>query len=182
MGTTFGGSRLYRPTDANAVMQLPSAASVAISVGDLLYWDSAASPKVLKPMDQYVATANDDTDQSDIRSKFAGIALTGKLSTDTSAGYPGFNAEVIQFAAHGFYEATCSSGTWEVGDLVAASWNSGTGAGKIDNQTVSKTTEAGEALGYCVQQYLSNTTTVRCFLIGRFSPFNFADYNTITAS
>jgi hypothetical protein len=182
MGTTFGGHRLYRPTDPNARLALPSAASTAIAVGDLLWWDSGASPKVLKPMDRYTATANDDTDQADIRSKFAGVALTGKLSTDTSAGYPGFNAEVIQFAAHCYYEATCASGTWELGDLVAASWNSGTGVDKIDNQTVAKTTEANEALGYCVQQYLSNTTTVRCFLIGRFSPFNFADYNTITAA
>lgn len=182
MGTTFGGARLYRPTDVNAVHQLPSAASVAISVGDLLWWDSAASPKVLKPMDRYTATSTANTDQADIRSKFAGIALTAKLSTDTSAGYPGFNAECIQFAAHGFYEADCASGTWEVGDLVSASWNSGTGVDKIDNQKVTKTTDANEALGYCVNQYLSNTTTVRCFLIGRFSPFNFADYNTITAS
>ena len=182
MGTTFGGHRLYRPTDVNANMQLPSAASVAISVGDLLYWDSAASPKVLKPMDQYVATATANTDQADIRSKFAGVALTGKLASDTSAGYPGFNAEVIQFAAHAFYEADCASGTWEPGDLVGASWNSGTGAGKIDNQKIVKTTDANEALGYCVQQYLSATTTVRCFLIGRYSPYNFTDYNTITAS
>src|SRR5574343_1519263 len=182
MGTTFGGTRLYRPTDAIARMVLTSAASVAISVGDLLYWDSAASPKVLKPMDQYVATATANTDQSDIRSKFAGIALSGKLATDTSAGYPGFNAEGLQFAAHGFYEADCASGTWEPGDLVGASWNSGTGAGKIDNQKVVKTTDANEALGYCVHQYLSNTTTERCFLIGRYSPYNFTDYNTITAS
>jgi hypothetical protein len=182
MGTTFGGSRLYRPTDANARMALPSAASVAISVGDFLYWDSAASPKVLKPFDRYVATATANTDQADLRAKFAGVSLSGKLATDASAGYPGFNAEGLQFATHCFYEADCASGTWEPGELVGASWNSGTGVDKIDNQKVVKTTDANEALGYCVQQYLSNTTTVRCFLISRYSPFNFTDYNTITAA
>jgi len=48
MGTVFGGFRLYKPA-SDTVMDLPSAASTAISVGDLLFWDT--TNKVLKPFD-----------------------------------------------------------------------------------------------------------------------------------
>ena len=55
------------------------------------------------------------------------------------------------------------------------------GAGNVASQSLVKTTDAGEALGYVVERYASNTTKVRVRLIGRWSPYNFADYNNTTS-
>lgn len=178
MGTVFGGSRLYKPA-SDTVMNLPSKESVAISVGDLLYWDT--SDRRLKPFDQYPATGTVNTDQAAIRAVFAGVALQGKLAADTSTGYPAFNGDDITFTPDALYEATCAAATFEPGDLVAASVTAAAGAGNVANQTLVKTTDAGEALGYVVERYASNTTSVRVRLIGRWSPFNFADYNNTTS-
>jgi hypothetical protein len=178
MGTVFGGFRLYKPA-SDTVMDLPSAASTAISVGDLLFWDT--TNKVLKPFDQYVATGTVNTDQAAIRAVFAGVALQGKLAADPSGGYPAFNGEAITFAPDALYEATCAAATFEPGDLVAASVTAAAGAGNVANQTLVKTTDSGEAIGYVVERYASNTTSVRVRLIGRWSPFNFADYNNTTS-
>lgn len=179
MGTTFGGSRLYKPA-TDTVMSLASAASTAISVGDLLFWDT--TDKVLKPFDQYVATGTVNTDQAAIRAVFVGVALQGKLATDASAGYPAFSGQAITFAADSLYEADCASGTFEPGDLVAASVAAASGAGNVDNQKVVKTTDSGEAIGYVVERYASATTKVRVRLIGRWSPYNWADYNTTNSA
>lgn len=179
MGTVFGGFRLYKPA-SDTVMNLPSKESVAISVGDLLYWDS--SDKRLKPFDQYPATGTVNTDQAAIRAVFAGVALQGKLAADTSTGYPAFNGDDITFASDALYEASCAATTFEPGDLVAASVTAAAGAGNVANQTLVKTTDAGEAIGYVVERYASNTTTVRVRLIGRWSPFNYADYNNTTSA
>ena len=178
MSTTFGGGRLYKPA-SDTVMNLPSAASTAITPGDLLFWDT--TNKVLKPFDVYVATGVVNTDQAAIRAVFAGVALQGKLAADTSTGYPGFNGEVITFTPDALYEATCAATTFEPGDLVAASVAAVAGAGNVAAQTLVKTTDANEALGYVVERYASNTTVVRVRLIGRWSPYNFADYNNITS-
>jgi hypothetical protein len=179
MSTTFGGARLYKPA-TDTVMNLPSAASTAITPGDLLFWDT--TNKVLKPFDAYVATGTVNTDQAAIRAVFAGVALQGKLAADTTAGYPAFNGEGITFTPDALYEATCAAATFEPGDLVAASVAATAGAGNVAAQSVVKTTDSGEALGYVVERYASNTTSVRVRLIGRWSPYNFADYNTITSA
>lgn len=178
MGTVFGGSKMYKPA-SDTVMNLSAAASVAISVGDLLYWDS--SDKRLKPFDQYPATGTVNTDQAAIRAVFAGVALQGKLAADTSTGYPAFGGEGITFTPDALYEADCAAATFEPGDLVAASVTAASGAGNVANQTLVKTTDSGEALGYVVERYASNTTKVRVRLIGRWSPFNFPDYNNNNA-
>jgi hypothetical protein len=179
MSTTFGGAKLYKPA-TDTVMNLPSAASTAITPGDLLFWDT--TNKVLKPFDAYVATGTVNTDQAAIRAVFAGVALQGKLAADTTAGYPAFNGEGITFTPDALYEATCAAATFEPGDLVAALVVATAGAGNVSAQSVVKTTDSGEALGYVVERYASNTTSVRVRLIGRWSPYNFADYNTITSA
>ena len=179
MSTTFGGAKLYKPAQ-DTVMSLPSAASTAISPGDLLYWDTSA--KVLKPFDVYPATGTVNTDQAAIRAVFAGVALQGKLAADTTAGYPAFSGEGITFAPDALYEATCAAATFEPGDLVAASVAASAGAGNVAAQSVVKTTDAGEAIGYVVERYASNTTLVRVRLIGRWSPYNYADYNNTTSA
>jgi hypothetical protein len=178
MSTTFGGGKLYKPA-SDTVMSLASAASTAISVGDLLFWDT--TNKVLKPFDAYVATGTVNTDQAAIRAVFAGVALQGKLAADASAGYPAFNGESITFTPDALYEATCAAATFEPGDLVAASVVAAAGAGNVAAQTLVKTTDASEALGYVVERYASNTTSVRVRLIGRWSPYNFADYNNLAS-
>jgi len=178
MSTTFGGARLYKPAN-DTVMNLASAASTAITPGDLLYWDTSA--KVLKPFDVYPASGTINTDQVAIRAVFAGVALQGKLAADASAGYPAFNGEGITFTPDALYEATCASTAFEPGDLVAASVAAVAGAGNVAAQSVVKTTDASEAIGYVVERYASATTSVRVRLIGRWSPYNFADYNNLAS-
>lgn len=179
MGTVFGGGKLYKPA-SDTVMDLPSAASVAISVGDLLYWD--ATNKVLKPMDQYTGSGVAATDRAAVKAIFVGVALQGKLAADTSAGYPAFNGEAITFTPEALYEADCTSTAFEPGDLVSVVSSGAAAAGAISNQAVAKTTTAEEAIGYVVERYASATTKVRVRLIGKWSPSNWADVNKVTAS
>lgn len=178
MGTSFGGSKLYKPA-SDTVMNLPSVGSVAISVGDLVYWDS--TNKVLKPMDQYTGSGTAATDRAAVRALFYGVALQGKLAADASAGYPAFNGEGITFTPDALYEASCASATFEPGDLVAVVSSGAAAIGAISNQSVVKTTTASEAIGYVVERYASATTSVRVRLVGRLSPYNFADVNNVAS-
>jgi hypothetical protein len=52
---------------------------------------------------------------------------------------------------------------------------------KASSQKVAKTIDGGVALGYVVERYASNTTKVRVRLIGRWSPYNWADFNYTTS-
>lgn len=167
MGTVYAGDRFYRAGDDRENVTLPGVASVAISDGDLLYWDSSA--KVLKPMDQFSATGTAANDRATLGAAFAGVCLTGKLAADASAGYPGAVNEGIKCAGDAFYEADCASATFEPGDKVSVVVNAGTGAGKVENLKVAKTTTNGEWIGYVVERYASATTKVRVRLIGQFS-------------
>ncbi len=178
MSATFGGFRLFKPVDTNSTMQLPSVASTAISVGDLLYWDTSA--KTLKPMDVYVGSGTAATDRTALSPLFAGVALQGKLAADTTAGYPGFSGEVISCATDALYEAACVSATFEPGALVAVVSSGAAAAGAISPQTLVATTTAEQAIGYVVERYAAATTTVRVRLIGRWSPFKYTDVNNIT--
>jgi hypothetical protein len=170
MGTINGGFRFVKPnndTDVNA----PAVASVAISKGDLCYWDS--TNKVLKPMDQFSATGTAATDRATLAAAFAGAFGLGKLAADSSTGYPAFNADDLLAVQDCIYEADCASGTFEPGDKVSVVVNSGTGTGKIENQKVAKTTTSSEAIGYVIQRYASATTKVRIRLVGLWSPVMF---------
>lgn len=174
MGTIFAGNKLVSPAnDTN--MRLQAAESVAISVGDLLWWDSSA--KRLKPMDQFSATGVAATDRATLGAAFAGVALQGKLAADTSTGYPARGGECITAAQDGLYEADCDSATFEPGDQVSVVVNAGTGTGKVENLKVAKTTTSGESIGYVVERYASATTKVLIRFVGKFSPYRYADNN-----
>lgn len=171
MSTTFGGSRFVKPAEDTAV-NLPAKASVALSPGDLLFWDAAG--KVVVPFDQFVATGTAATDLTTIGGSFAGVAQNGKLAADASTGYPSASGEAIRCLQDVIYEADCDSGTFEVGDLVSAAVAAGTGAGKVSANKVAKTTTAGQVIGFVAQRYASATTRVQVRLIGKFSPARFA--------
>ena len=85
--------------------------------------------------------------------------------------------EAILTAQDAIYEADCASATFEIGDQVAVVIAAGTGTGKVENQKVVKTTTAGESIGYVVQRYASATTKVKIRLVGKWSPFRYADNN-----
>lgn len=174
MGSIFGGARFVNPSNVTEV-NLPAVASVALSVGDLVYWDSVNT--VLKPMDQFSATGTAATDRATLAGAFAGVALQGKLAADTTTGYPSVSGEGVVAAQDAIYEADCASGTFEIGDHVSVVVNAGTGTGKVENQKVAKTTTAGESIGYVVQRYPSATTKVKIRLVGKWSPFRYADNN-----
>jgi hypothetical protein len=174
MGTVFAGNKLVSPKDDTS-MRLAAIESVAISVGDMLWWDSTA--KRLKPMDQFSATGTAATDRATLGAAFAGIALQGKLAADPSTGYPARGGECITAAQDGLYEADCDAATFEPDDQVSVVIAAGTGLGKVENLKVAKTVVAGESIGYVVDRYATNTTKVLIRFVGKFSPFRFADKN-----
>lgn len=131
-------------------------ASTAVAVGDLLFNNAAAAAKASAQADQLTEAAN----QALFAKLFLGVSADQRLATETSTG-----TRVV--ITDGVFDVTCPSTTWAVGDLVGASENSG-GDG-LENQQVEKVTDPALAIGYCVKAGTS-VTTVRCRLIGRYTP------------
>lgn len=145
-----------RLSDTRTV-KAPFPASTAIAIGDLLFWNTTAVAKFSAQTDQGTEAAN----QALAASLFIGVSADQRLSTETSAA----DRVVV---TDGVFDCTCPSTTWEVGDLVGPSEaDSGTA---LENQQVEKVTVATRAIGYCVQRESSATTTVRCRLIGYYTP------------
>lgn len=143
----------WAPGQINAEFNGP--ASLAISIGDLLYWDSANN--VVKPFSQLADLGAEALQQADAARKFVGVANTARLSTDTAAG----NVRVM---IDGIYEFNCESNTFTVGDYVGPSYN----VNVLRDQTVDKVAAAHLAIGRVVKRYASATTKVKCRLMSRY--------------
>ena len=157
MSTTFGGSRFNLPPGTRTVVyQAP--ASLAISVGDLLYYDSGDG--YVKPLSSKVGSGTVNTDQVFVHDNFVGVAQSGRLAAQTTAG-------TVTVATDCIYEADCASQTWEPGALVTAFSSGVAAAGAIQDQKLDATALTTEAIGVVVQQYKSATTLVTCRLYGK---------------
>src|SRR5688500_8873419 len=107
MADTF---RLRHDDTAKITAAVDSA--TVIEIGDLLYLDTDD----LKPASSQADQTGEEANQGLFASKFIGVAMQASDSGDT---------ENIRVATDGVFEFACPSGTWEVGDLVGASENSG---------------------------------------------------------
>lgn len=157
MSATFGGSRFTLPPNTRTVIYT-APASLQISVGDLLYYDSGDG--YVKPLSSKVASGTVNTDQVFVHDNFVGVAQSGRLAAQTTAGDITVATDVI-------YEADCASQTWVPGALVAA-FSSGTAAaGAISDQKIDTTALTTEAIGVVVKQYTAATTLVDVRLYGK---------------
>lgn len=167
MSSTFAGWRFVLPADTT-VVALP-AGNYAFQVGDLVCWDS--TNKVLVPVNESVAGVTDTV--ANIAANFVGAALEGKLAADPSAGYPIYPSpkQGLTVEMNPIYLATiASTSSADFGDTVGPV----VGA----QNSVALNTTAGQIIGYIVSDYSGQTVTeVRCRLVGKFSPYRFADFN-----
>jgi hypothetical protein len=146
-------------------LPLPYPASLAISIGDLLYWDTSAL--CVRPMNYYTTSGTEATDQAAIAPLFIGASQDARLVTETTAGI-----RVVR--TKGIFDASVvNSYTPALGDLVAVTYgNSGT---TLQNQMVKKTSTAADAIGRVIgiptqtgnaQSWGTSSLTVRVLLKG----------------
>lgn len=137
-------------------ISVPSPASTAIAVGDLLWNNAGVVAKASAQTDQLTAAAN----QRLFGRLFLGVAAEAKIAGDTSTRNIAVRADAV--AAY-----DCASTTWAVGDLVGAvEASSGTA---LEDQVVAKVTDPEAAIGICVEAGTS-LTRVKVHLVSRYAP------------
>lgn len=139
----------------NKTLVFPVPASLAIGIGDLMYWVSGSS--VIKPLTSLSTGASEAVDQATIVPLFVGVAGQARLATDTVAGS-------IVVLTDAIIQMTCPSQTWEIGDLVGPTW---AGGSALVDQQVTKVLTANLAIGVVTERAANAATTVRFRLISR---------------
>lgn len=132
-------------------------ASLAESIGDLLYYDAANH--VVKPFSAKTTLASEALDQADAAQYFVGVANSARIATQTDS------TGSMRVVIDRIFEFPCVSSTFEPGDLVGPTWDGG--AALVD-QKVAKVTKPHLAIGEVLKRYSSATTVVKCRLMGRF--------------
>lgn len=170
MSAIFGGSRFMYPNEFSEY-ELPVKAADVISIGDLL-WADGSNSNAARPLDLYVGSGVALTDRLTIKPIFAGVALEGRISGQTTTGYPAFPIPAIRITNDCFYEADVTSATYNEGDLVGVN-NAATAAaaGDISPQTLLKVNNPNEAIGYVWKRYTTATTKVLCRIFGRLNDY-----------
>lgn len=144
-------------------LQMPSPASTAVSICDLMYWDSVA--KQVKPLTSKATLASEILDQAAVAAAFAGVSYQQRLVTESDA------SAMRGIWTDGIFDFDCPSQIFYPGDLVGVTWNGGTA---LANQYVTKVANAALAIGIVVNPYgklYANSgvavTRVRCRIISR---------------
>lgn len=140
----------------NRTLELPVPASLAIGIGDLCYWDSAN--KLAKPITSLTTGASEAVDQEQVAQNFVGIALDARLSTETDT------TATRLFLADGICDMTLYNDTFNLSDLIAATWN---GGAALVTQAVRRTTSLRLALGRVIKLPASGATKVRAHVQSR---------------
>ena len=133
--------------DTNPVVTKAPASATVIEIGDLIYQDP--STNVPYPASSQADQGSEALNQNLFHDNFLGVAMQRSRNGDT---------DTLRVATTGVFEMDCPSGTWELGDLAAADENSG-GTGLLD-QTVTKVTLEGLAIGVCAKRVASADTLV----------------------
>ena len=155
MGTTNGNFQRW-PLDEELVLTAQGAASIARSPGDLLYYDSSSHSA--KPFSSLAALGSEALDQAAVAPNFLGVSNAQHLSTDANAD----DARIIDDQVWLF---PCVSSTFEIGDFVGPTRNSG--AALVD-QVVAKVTNPFLAIGQVQERYASAVTNVKVRLRKRY--------------
>ena len=134
---------------------VPSVASTAYEVGDLLYLNSGTATLASSQADGGTEAAN----QATFADNFLGVCGSPKLVSDATTADIGVSAE-------GVFNYPCDSTTWAVGEYVAACENAG-GTG-LEKQKVKKSATRADAIGECIKAGAA-LTEVRFVLYSRFN-------------
>jgi hypothetical protein len=143
---------------ADVIDDLPPPASLAESIGDLLYYDAATG--TVKPFSAKTTLASEVLDQIDAAAKFVGVSNSARIATQTDT------TGQMRVITDRVFEFPCPSQTFDVGDYVGPTWNGG--AALVD-QFVTKVARRSLSIGRVVKKYGSATTLVKCRLLGRIS-------------
>lgn len=101
----------------NRTRRFPFPASTAVSIYDLLYWDSGANQA--KPLTSLTTGASEIVDQATVATKFLGVSMDVRLATEIDA-----NA-IRVVALDAICEVDVVSFTPGLGNLLGATWNGG---------------------------------------------------------
>jgi len=141
---------ITKPTDN--LLEFVANASLQIDIGDLMYHDTDDA----KPASSQADGGTEAINQRTFAALFAGVAISSHQSTE-GAGKVRVVPDII-------IQMPCPSTTWEIGELVGASENSG-GDGLLDHQ-VEKVASKDLAIGVCVARGTS-LTRVWCRLTSK---------------
>lgn len=138
----------------NVAPDVPGTPSVAVAPGDLMYYDAATHSA--KPFASLAPGASEAADQASVAPLFLGVSNGQRLASDTSS-------DPVRILCDEIVEFPCVSGTFEVGDYVAATRD---GGGALVSQKVTKTATAANAIGVVQKPYTAATTIVKVLLRG----------------
>lgn len=148
-------NKLFQNTPVTNQQNLTGPASTAISVGDLLYLDTATG--LPKPLTSLTTGASEAVDQATVAQVFLGLAVSQMLAADSVQHDTRWLCDQLVLM-------DCVSSTFEPGDFVGVTWDGGSA---LVNQKVKKVTGRHLAVGQVVQRYASATTQVWVRLYGR---------------
>lgn len=159
----------FRFPQVRQAQRLPCVSGATIEVGDLLYWTGSA----VRRMSDYTGSGTAILDQSHMSRNFAGVAMEGRLATQTGTGIPGYPGTGVLVATDCVYEADCTSATFTglhtpVGIVSAAAG----AAGDIGNNSVVAVSRDSLAIGHTLERFGSATTKVLVRLKGQCFPGN----------
>ncbi|HUT11599.1 MAG TPA: hypothetical protein VMY42_13955 [Thermoguttaceae bacterium] len=132
-------------------------ATIAVDVGDLMFHDTDDA----KPASSQADGGTEILNQRTFAKRFAGVSLERKLVGETTAG-------TIAVAPVWVGDYTVTSGTFEVGDLLAADEASGGTA--LEDQVLVKTTDPDLAIGFALERKAAAATTLLVCLVSRTTP------------
>lgn len=142
----------WRYGDTNPVLAAVDSATV-IEIGDLLYLDGDDA----KPAGDQADASSEAANQEAFAGKFLGVAMQRSKAGET---------EPIRVATTGVFEYVCPSSTFELGDLIGPSENSG--GTLLEDQQVERlgafpyggTATAKLAIGRCAKREAVAVTSV----------------------
>lgn len=126
--------------------------ATVIEIGDLVYLDGDD----VKPASSQTDQLSEEANQALLASRFAGVAMQASDAGQT---------EPVRVATDGIFEFPCPSSTWEVGDLVGGSENSGGNA--LEDQQVEAVVRPELAIGYVAKRETAAVTAVKVRLMSR---------------
>ena len=129
--------------------------SEAVTVGDLLYWDS--SNNCARSFGTLADQGSAAKQQAYLARIFMGISAVQCLASDATQ-------RAMRVLIDGIFEFTCDSSTFAIGDFVGASYNTNVAR----NQQVAKVSFQHLAIGRVVKRYASATTKVKVRLMSRY--------------
>lgn len=144
----------WAPSQLNA--EFAPKASLAVGIGDLLYWDTV-TPAPL-PFSQLADQGTAAKQQAKLAPLFVGVANSARLASDAGVLTP------LRVLIDGIWEFACDSSTFAIGDYVGASYNTNVAR----DQQVAKVAGAHMAIGRVIKRYASATTKVKVRLMSRY--------------